>query len=68
MSAQIVCIKHNDNNVPYIGLGDDCEIRLENEQPPEWAMEKARNELRETPEIVGPAIAELREMLKSKFW
>lgn len=66
MSAQIVCVKHNDDNIPYIDLGDGLEIRLESEQPSEAVIEKARNELREIPEIVEPAIVELRELLKSK--
>lgn len=65
MSAQIVTVKYNENNVPYIGLGDH-EIRLESDPPTEAVMEKARNELRELPEITEPAIAELREMLKGK--
>lgn len=65
MSAQILSIKYDENNLPYIGVGDH-KIRLENEQPTEAVMEKARNELREIPEITGPAIAELREMLKGK--
>lgn len=65
MSAQILSVKYNENNVPYIGIGDH-EIRLESEQPKEAAMEKARTELRELPEITGPAINELREMLKGK--
>lgn len=66
MSAQIVTVKYNENNVPYIGLGEH-EIRLESESPTEAVMEKARIELRERPEITGPAIAELREMVKSKY-
>lgn len=65
MSAQIVTVKYNENNVPYIGLGEH-EIRLESEPPTEAVMEKARNELREYPEVTEPAIAELREMLKGK--
>lgn len=65
MSAQIVTVKYNENNVPYIGIGDH-EIRLESEAPKEHVMEKARTELRELPEITGPAIAELREMLKGR--
>lgn len=65
MSAQILSVKYNENNVPYIGLGDH-EIRLESEPPSDAVMEKARTELRELPEIVEPAIAELREMLKGK--
>lgn len=65
MSAQILSVKYNENNVPYIGLGE-YEIRLESEQPSDAVMEKARTELRELPEIVEPAIAELRELLKGK--
>lgn len=64
-SAQILSVKYNENNVPYIGLGKH-ELRLESEPPNEAIMEKARTELRELPEIVDPAIAELREMFKSK--
>lgn len=52
MSAQILTVKYNENNVPYIGLGEH-EIRLEAEAPSEAVMEKARNELRELPEITG---------------
>lgn len=66
MSAQILCVKYNENNVPFVGIGD-YEIRLESEQPSEAVMEKARTELREVPEIVEPATAELRELLKGKF-
>lgn len=65
-SAQILAVKYNENNVPYIPLGDH-ELRLEAEQPKEAILEKARTELREVPEIVGPAIAELRELLKGKY-
>lgn len=65
MSAQIVTVKYNEDNVPYIGLGEH-EIRLESEQPKEAVLEKARTELRELPEITGPAINELRELLKGK--
>lgn len=66
MSAEILAVKYNENNVPYIGIGEH-EIRLESEPPTEAVMEKARTELRELPEITGPAIAELREMLKGKL-
>lgn len=65
MSAEILAIKYNENNVPYIGLGKH-EIRLESEPPTEAILEKARKELREVPEIVEPAIVELRELLQSK--
>lgn len=65
MSAQILAVKYNENNVPYIGIGEH-EIRLESEPPNEAILERARTELREVPEIVDPAIAELRELLKSE--
>lgn len=66
MSAEILAVKYNENNVPYIGIGKH-EIRLESEPPTEAIIEKARKELREVPEIVEPAIVELREMLQSKY-
>lgn len=66
MSAQILSVKYDENNLPYIGVGDH-KIRLESEQPTEAVLEKARNELREVPEITGPAIAELRELLKGNY-
>lgn len=58
-------IKYDDDKTPYIQLGD-LQVRLENQEPSAVAKEKARNELRETPEIVGPAIEELRALVKGK--
>lgn len=58
-------LKFDANNVPYIALGE-LTIRLENEPPSEKVLEKARVELRETPEIAGPAIEELRAMIKGE--
>lgn len=66
MSAQIPSVKYDENNSPYIGVGDH-KIRLENEQPTEAVLEKARNELREIPDVTGPAIDEFREMLKGEL-
>lgn len=57
-------LKFDDNQLPYIDLGS-AVIRLEKEDPPEWALEKARNELRETPEIVEKAILELRQLIQN---
>lgn len=59
------CIKYNQSNTPYIEFGA-YEIRLENEQPDEAVLQKSRDELREVPEIVEPAILELRELVKGK--
>lgn len=66
MSSDKVCIKFNENNVPYVDLVE-YEIRLESEPPHEKVLEKAREELRELPEIVAPAIVELRELIKGEL-
>lgn len=58
-------IKYDEDKTPYIQLGD-LQVRLENQEPSSIVKEKARNELRETPEIVGPAIEELRALVKGK--
>jgi len=59
MSQQL---KYDDNKVPYIQLGH-LIVRLENEEPNEVVQEKARVELRETPDVVLPALEELRQMV-----
>lgn len=58
-------IQYDDNQVPYIDLGT-ATIRMEKEEAPEWALEKARQELRELPEIMEPAIKKLRELIEGK--
>ena len=58
-------VQFDDNKLPYIDLGSKV-IRMDREEAPLWALEKAAVELRETPEIKAKAIEELREMLKSK--
>lgn len=65
MSTEISCIEYFRDKNPYIQVGD-YEIRLESEPPSEAVLQKARNELREVPEITAPAILELREMVKGK--
>lgn len=59
-------VKFDDNQAGYIDLGTG-KIRLEKEEPAEWAVEIARKELRETPENVEKAIAELKELLQRKL-
>jgi len=59
MSQQI---KFDDNKIPYIQLGH-LEVRLEDEEPNETVKEKARVELRETPEVVESALEELRQLV-----
>jgi len=55
------------DKIPYIDLGDGYMIRLEYEDlNDEKYIEKARNELRETPEVVEKAIEELRQLIKDE--
>lgn len=58
------CISYDDNHVPYIDLGS-ARIRMEKEQAPDWALQKAQDELRELPGIKEQAIKELRELIQS---
>lgn len=61
-------IKVGDDNVPYIDVGDNYKIRLEYEEvTDEFFIEKARTELRETPENIAASLKELRELLQGKF-
>lgn len=58
-------IKYGDDKLPYIDLGKDYKIRLEYEEvTDEKYVEKARVELRETPEVKQQAIMELKELLR----
>jgi len=63
--GQSDAIKYDDENVPYIDLGC-AKIRMEHEEAPEWALEKAKHELREVPGVVEEAIMELRELIKKE--
>lgn len=60
-------VKFSADKLPYIDLSDGYQIRLEYEEiRDEKYLEKARIELRETPEIKAEAIKELKELLKGK--
>jgi hypothetical protein len=60
-------IQFADNQIPFIDLGDGYTIRLEyDELTDEKYIEKAKLELRETPENVQLAIEELRALIKGK--
>lgn len=65
MSASTLLIKYAENKTPYIEYGT-YTIRLESEKPDVETMRIAVEELRETPDIVQPAIEELRALLKGK--
>lgn len=60
-------IETGEDKIPYIDLGDGYVIRLEYEDlSDEKYIEKAKIELRETPEVVEAAISELRKLIKGK--
>ena len=63
MSQQL---KYDDEKIPYIELGH-LKVRLENEEPNDEVKEKARIELRETPNVVQPAIEEFKQMVIGKY-
>lgn len=56
-------LKFDDNQVPYIDLGNNYVIGLERGEAADWALEKAKRELRESPEIKNQAIKELKELI-----
>jgi hypothetical protein len=60
-------IKYGEDKLPYVDLGDGYKIRLEYEEiRDEKYLEKARIELRETPEVKEEALKKLKELLKGK--
>lgn len=58
-------IKYDENKVPYIQLGH-LKVRLEDDEPTEEVKEIARVQLRETPDIVQPAVEEMKKMVLGK--
>lgn len=61
-------IETDENKIPYILLGEGYRIRLEFEDlADEKYIAKAKNELRETPEIAKAAIDELRELITGEW-
>lgn len=60
-------IKFDERKVPYIDLGRDYFVRLENDEFTDpKSKEKAARELRETPDIVAEAFKELRAKLQEE--
>lgn len=60
-------IQFGSDGVPFVTWGDN-KIMLElNPIDDEVSKEKAKTELRETPEVVEQALIELRQLLKSKL-
>lgn len=61
-------IQFGDDKLPFVDLGDGYKIRLEYEEiRDEKYLEKARIELRETPEVKAEAIKELKELLRGEL-
>lgn len=60
-------IKYDENKVPYIDLGDGYQVRLETEEvTDDLHKDKAKTELRESPETIKQGIMELKELLAGK--
>lgn len=55
------------DKLPAVQLGDFL-LQIELDEPKESVLEIARKELRETPEIVQPAVDELRRLLSGNYY
>lgn len=65
--SQMATLKFDENKVPYIDLGKDYYVRLENDEFTDVkSKEKAARELRETPEVVAEALKELKAKLQEE--
>lgn len=58
-------LSYDAKNMAYIDLGS-AVIRMEQEEPPQWALEIAQRELRETPEVMESSIKQLKELLQAE--
>jgi hypothetical protein len=62
---KIMSIEIGEDKVPFINLGDGYKIRLEYEElKDEKYIEKAKHELRETPELISESMEKLRALIK----
>lgn len=60
-------IEFGEDKIPFIDLGQGYRIRLEYEDlTDDKFLDKAKNELRESPEIVENSLIELRKLIKGK--
>lgn len=61
-------IQFGEDKIPFIDLGDGYKIRLEYEDlTDEKYIEKAKNELRESPEAIKNGIEALRALIKGEL-
>lgn len=63
----VLRVETGEDNVPFVQLGE-CQLRLDLEDLNEEYQERARNELRETPEIVERALLQFREYILSELF
>ncbi|XP_062549040.1 retinaldehyde-binding protein 1-like [Armigeres subalbatus] len=57
-------LRFDENDQPFIDLGKDVHLRLDfSEYSDKKAVQKAQDELRETPEVVDAALKELKALL-----
>lgn len=60
-------IQYDGDKVPFIDLGNGYKFRLELEEIEDPIyIEKAKEELRETPELTEKSLAEFRMLIKSE--
>lgn len=60
-------IEFGDDKIPFIDLGKGFKIRLEYEEiTDEKYVTKAKDELRETPELLQKSLEEFKEMIRSQ--
>lgn len=60
--------KIDEHGRPYIEICDGYTVRLQYDEIPEEFREKARKELRETPENREQGLKELRQLLAGKIF
>ncbi|XP_061398182.1 alpha-tocopherol transfer protein-like [Musca vetustissima] len=58
-------LSYDSNNMAVIDLGSAI-IRMEPDDPPQWALEIARKELRETPDVAQEAKKKLKELIEAE--
>ena len=62
----VMTLKFNENKHPYIDLGQDFKISFDyGKVEDEKELSKAKDDIRETPEIREEALNELKELIKS---
>lgn len=67
ISGRTMTLRLDENKLPYIDLGKDVQLRLDfTEYSDKKSLDKAQDELRETPEVVESALRELRALLSGK--